>query len=218
MDAMRKLHNGCKKRLINKFVQRGSVVLDCGSGRGGDLWKWRDISAKLTMIDPDLDSIQEAMGRASAMKYRVNFLPSGDIRHVTGTFDVVCYNFSIHYIMDHLDESIEGIKRAVKLGGLLIGIAPEKMRAHIMSDEGKYKDMLGNEFTMNDGRLTVRVSDGPFYGNGPRDEPLLDEGLLTERLEQAGFEKVLWASMLPVRNGLISDLYAKFVYRKSREV
>jgi hypothetical protein len=60
----------------------------------------------------------------------------------------------------------------------------------------------------------VKLSDGPFYTDGPRDEPLLDGVLLSSRLVKLGFELLVWEPMLSKPNGLISDLYTKFVFRK----
>jgi len=153
------------------------------------------------------------------MGFGVWFLGRGDIRQAAfaGPYDVVCYNFSLQYIVDAWEDSIKGIDVAVRPGGLLIGITPERARAEAICDEhGQYKDALGNEFSIYQGgrRLMMKIGDGPFYADGPRDEPLLDSTIFIEALKNIGFEKLVWEPMLARPNGLISDLYSKFVFRK----
>jgi SAM-dependent methyltransferase len=216
---LRKLHNSYKRALISEWVRPNSHVLDCGCGRGGDWWKWKAVKARVSAIDPDQESLVEAEDRALDMKFPVCFLGKGDIRQAAfaGPFDVVCYNFSLHYIVDSWEDSIKAISCSLNSRGLLIGITPEKARAEMMVDErGHFKDSLGNEFDIYQGgrRLMVHLSDGPFYADGPKDEPLLDASILIENLKNLGFEKLVWEPMMTQPNGLISDLYSKFVFRK----
>lgn len=129
MDALRKLHNGSKRDLITKWVKPGSHVLDCGCGRGGDWWKWKAVRAKIYAIDPDEESLIEAENRALEMNLGVWFLGKGTIIQAAfaGPFDVVCYNFSLHYIFEDLktfEDSIKALACAVKPGVVLIGITP----------------------------------------------------------------------------------------------
>lgn len=218
MDNLRKLHNNCKRRHILDWVSRGDFTLDCGCGRGGDLQKWKAAGARVAFIDPDEESLIEAQKRASEMKMDVFFLGKGTIVQAAfaGPFDVVCYNFSIHYIFDSLEQSIKALGVAVRPGGHLIGITPDMYRAEAMADiRGHFEDELGNEFNVYSGgrRLMVRLADGPFYADGPRDEPLLNPRILINLL-LPDFDLVQWESMLPEPNGLISDIYSKFVFRR----
>lgn len=222
MDELRKLHNNCKRELITKWVRNGSTVLDCGCGRGGDWHKWRSVKAKIFAIDPDDESLAEAEKRALDMKLGVWFLGRGDIRQAAfaGPFDVVCYNFSLHYIFEDpetLQLSLKALALSVKSGGLLIGITPELARAEGMVDQfGHFKDQFGNEIALTNGnrRLLVRLVDGPFYADGGREEPTLDSQVLISKLKEVGFEKLVWEPMLARPNGLVSDLYSKFVFKK----
>jgi SAM-dependent methyltransferase len=218
MDLIRKLHNNCKRQLIQAWVTPDSFVLDCGCGRGGDWHKWKAVNARVAAIDPDPESLVEAEKRADEIKFGVWFLGRGDIRQAAfaGPFDVVCYNFSLHYIVDSWEDSIRAIKASVKPGGLLIGIVPEKERALAMADEnGLFVDMLGNEFKIENEKLWVRLVDGPFYADGPKVEPLLDGSNFIQNLKNIGFDRLVWEPMLSRPNGMISDLYTKFVFRNS---
>lgn len=220
MEELRKLHNDCKRKLIFDCVEPKSFVLDCGCGRGGDWWKWKSVRARVAAIDPDPESLKEAEARSHDMNFRVWFLGPGDIRQAAfaGPYDVVCYNFSMHYIFSDpktFEESIKALGVSVRPGGYLIGITPDKARAEAMVDEsGKFTDNLGNEFILGPNDLMVRLADGPFYADGPKSEPLLDAPVLVENLERVGFTLMTWEPMLKHPNGLVSDLYSKFVFRK----
>ena len=222
MDALRKLHNNCKRKLIIQWVQPNDVVLDCGCGRGGDFLKWKAAQARLFAIDPDEESLREAELRAKDAGLNVFFLGKGSIVQAAfaGPYNVVCYNFSLHYIFENeitFDTSIKALSCAVKEDGFLIGIAPDRRRAELMADQhGQYKDRLGNAFMIFQGgrKLMVQLVDGPFYADGGREEPMLDPGTLITALKDVGFELLVWEPMLPEPNGLISDLYSKFVFKK----
>ncbi len=216
MEELRKLHNNCKRSLIFKWVEPRSFVLDCGCGRGGDWWKWKAVQARVAAIDPDPESLAEAERRSLDINFGVWFLGRGDVRTAVaaGPFDVVCYNFSLHYIFEDpvtFSESIEAIARAVKPGGLLIGITPERARAEALAP---FTDSLGNSIKVVGDRLLVHLVDGPFYADGPKSEPLLESGLLIEALVEKGFRKLVWEPMLREPNGMISDIYSKFVFKK----
>ncbi len=220
---IRKLHNDCKRRLIVDWVKPRTFVLDCGCGRGGDWWKWKAVQARVAAIDPDEASLKEAEERALTAQFGVWFLGTGDIRQAAfaGPFDIVCYNFSLHYIFETpeiFDLSTRAISASLGPDGLLIGIVPELARVESLVDQfGHFKDELGNEIALLQGgrRLLVRLVDGPFYAEGGREEPTLDAQILRDKLARLGFECLVWEPMLERPNGLVSDMYSKFVFRKS---
>jgi len=219
MDAVRKLHNQMKRNLILKWVTPGAFVLDCGCGRGGDWHKWKAICARVAATDPDPESLKEAESRALDLDFGVWFLGPGDIRTAasSGPFDVVCYNFSLHYIFENeiiLKESLDALTKAVRPGGLLMGVVPERARAESLTAGGKFQDALGNTLEITGDQLLVRLVDGPFYADGPRAEPLLDAGRLIDQLKERGFRMLVWEPMLPQPNRLVSDLYSNFVFKK----
>ena len=171
----------------------------------------------MTAIDPDADSLTEARKRAAEIGLNVKFMDPGDIRHAasSGPFDVVCYNFSLHYIFENFKESLDAIQAAIKPGGLLIGITPERARAELLTNGGVFTDPLGNTLEIRGDRLWVSLTDGPFYADGPKSEPLLDAALITDELTARGFTRITWEPMIPAPNWHVSDLYSTFVFRKN---
>jgi SAM-dependent methyltransferase len=135
----------------------------------------------------------------------------GDIRDIhINNFDVVCYNFSIHYIVESLGESAKAIARAVKPGGYLIGITPDRARI----TEFKSPDALGNTIEQIDPtHVSVRLVDGPFYADGAKTEPMISKGLLEHALGP-WFKLERWTPMLNTSTGLISDIYSTFIFKR----
>jgi hypothetical protein len=60
----------------------------------------------------------------------------------------------------------------------------------------------------------VRLIDGPFYTDGGREEPTLSPIQLIQDLQEVGLDLVQWEPMISRPNGMISDLYSKFVFKK----
>ena len=221
MDQLRRLHNDCKRKLILNWVSPGQHVLDCGCGRGGDIHKWNLIkNLKVTAIDPDEESLREAVNRASESGYGIWFLPPGDISGALqwGPYDVVCYNFALHYIFETTEiytKSIWAISQAVKPGGYLIGITPDNTRLKsILDSSSKFVDRLGNSVEVKNDKLLVNLTDGPYYAQGAKEEPLFNKDLFLDSMKANGFKLVVWEPMLKRANGLISDIYSQFVFVK----
>ena len=129
MEEIRQYHNLIKRQLIQSATQSGSSVLDVGCGFGGDLQKWTHAGVRtLDMCDPSAEALVEARSRASKMKIAPNFF-HGDILAcpTNKKYDIICYNFSLHYIFESyrlFKNSIRAIKDRLRTGGKLIGIIP----------------------------------------------------------------------------------------------
>jgi hypothetical protein len=81
-----------------------------------------------------------------------------------------------------------------------------------------FTDKLGNSFRLQDNdTLFVKVADpsAPFYAGCERAEPVLHRQLLQRELQGLGVQLQSWQPMLRRRNGLISDMYSTFVFRKA---
>ena len=117
MEEIRRNHNDAKRSLIQSVAQKGQCILDVGCGFGGDLQKWHKCGVNINMCDPEPSALVEARSRAKNMHLRVNFY-EGDIHQCPNRkFDVVCFNFSLHYIYK------------TRVGGRIINPDVEALRA-----------------------------------------------------------------------------------------
>lgn len=216
MEEIRRNHNEAKRQLIQSVAKNGQHVLDVGCGFGGDLQKWAKCGVNINMCDPEPSALEEARSRAKNMHIRVNFY-EGDIRDCPNRkFDIVCFNFSLHYIFASRDlffTSIHEIRKRVKPGGLLIGIIPDSEKIIFKTP---YLDDSGNFFKLKDHgnggfgeKLFVHLTDTPYYAEGPKAEPVAYKDLLVTHLEELGFSLELWEGL---KGNPISELYSKFIF------
>jgi SAM-dependent methyltransferase len=216
MEEIRRLHNEEKRKLIESVAHEGNSVLDVGCGFGGDLQKWRHARVNLSMCEPDSQALQEAKNRAKNLKIRVNFY-HGDIESCPRRkYDIICYNFSLHYIFqtrELFNKTMKAIKLRLKQGGKLIGIIPDSQQIIFRTP---YNDSDGNFFKLRDTsngnfgeKLYVHLIDTPYYADGPKPEPLAHRDLLVTHLENNGFSMECWESL---KGHPISQLYSKFIF------
>jgi len=120
MEEIRQYHNLMKRQLIQSATQPGSSVLDVGCGFGGDLQKWAHASVRtLDMCDPSQEALVEARVRASKIKGVTPNFYHGDILSCPSNkkYDIICYNFSLHYIFESqrlFKNSIRAIKKELQ--------------------------------------------------------------------------------------------------------
>lgn len=216
MEEIRKNHNEAKRNLIQYVSQKGQHILDVGCGFGGDLQKWHKCGVNMNMCDPEPQALEEAKSRAKNMHMRVNFY-EGDIHDCPNRkFDVVCFNFSLHYIFKSREiffSSIHEIRRRIKSGGRLMGIIPDSEKIIFKTP---LIDDMGNFFKMKDHgnggfgeKLFVNLEGTPYYADGPKAEPVAYKDLLVTHLEELGFSLQLWEGLT---GNPISELYSKFIF------
>jgi len=71
LRVMRKYHNKSKKCLLGKFLQRGDILMDWGSGRGGDLVKWESIGLKkVYVVEPDSENSEILKDRLANLEVK----------------------------------------------------------------------------------------------------------------------------------------------------
>jgi SAM-dependent methyltransferase len=154
------------------------------------------------------------------MHMRVNFY-EGDIHACPKRkFDVVCFNFSLHYIFASRElffSSIHEIKKRMKPGGSLIGIIPDSEKIIFKTP---HLDEMGNFFKLKDHgnggfgeKLFVNLVDTPYYAEGPKSEPVAYKDLLVTHLEELGFKLQSWEGL---EGNPISELYSKFIFVYNR--
>lgn len=220
MEELRKTHNEAKRSLIEAVTREGNSVLDVGCGFGGDLQKWHRCGANISMCDPEPSALVEARSRAKNMRIRVNFY-EGDVRACPNRkHDIVCYNFSLHYIFatkELFHASIREIRKRVKPGGHLVGIIPDSekivFKTPLVDDRGNFFKLKAYGNGGFGEKLFVHLADTPFYADGPRSEPVAYKDLLVTHLEDAGFTLLSWEGL---EGNPISELYSKFIFVYSK--
>ena len=220
MEELRKTHNEAKRSLIEAVTREGNSVLDVGCGFGGDLQKWHRCGANISMCDPEPSALVEARSRAKNMRIRVNFY-EGDVRACPNRkHDIVCYNFSLHYIFatkELFHASIREIRKRVKPGGHLVGIIPDSekivFKTPLVDDRGNFFKLKEHGNGGFGEKLFVHLVDTPFYADGPRSEPVAYKDLLVTHREDAGFTLLSWEGL---EGNPISELYSKFIFVYSK--
>lgn len=93
---MRKLHNRVKLLMYRMVNINNSVVLDIGSGQGGDLSKWKNVS-KVYAVEPNEEANREMLERMSRIRNRssIKIISSRTENH--------------EYIINNIEENIEVI-------------------------------------------------------------------------------------------------------------
>ena len=220
MEDIRRHHNTVKRTLIQSVTKQGYSVLDVGCGFGGDLQKWASCGIRsLDMCDPSSEALVEAKSRASKMKELEPNFYHGDITTCPSNkkYDVVCYNFSLHYIFANeklFRHSIRAIKDRLKIGGKLIGVIPDSER--IIMDT-PFKDELGNfmirKYTTGFGnfgeKLFVMLVDTPFYNDEAKSEPIAYRDTLITELQEMGLHLELWENLTGTK---LSSMYSRFIF------
>lgn len=137
---MRKYHNMIKENILEGL--RGPVLVDIGSGRGGDLMKWnknRNIQT-VYAIEPNAENMAILLDRMKSMDMKkkvvvinkgiqetasvVDAIRKDDASVVGSVTDVVAF-FSLTYLASSRDvfkSFIETIAKLVKKGGRFVGI------------------------------------------------------------------------------------------------
>ena len=216
MEEIRKHHNSEKRELIQRVCREGHAVLDVGCGFGGDLGKYKQCKVNLSACEPLEDALNEAKTRAKTHNMRVNFY-SGDIMSTPNRrYDVVCYNFSLHYIFrdeEFFRDTTREIGRRMKPGGKLIGIIPDSNQIIFKTPLNYGKDSFFVMKSTSNGqfgeKLFVNLEDTPYYQDGAKSEPIAHKDLLVTRLEKIGFRLESWE---PLSGNPISELYSKFIF------
>ena len=216
MDEIRRHHNAEKRELIQRRCREGDAELDVGWGVGGDLGKYKQCKVNLSACEPLEDALEEAKSRAKTFKMRVNFYLGDVMSTPNRKYDVVCYNFSLHYIFaseDLFRNTTREISRRMKPGGKLIGIIPDSNQI-IFKTPLKYgKESFFLMKSSSHGgfgeKLFVHLEETPYYQDGAKTEPIAHRDILVTRLEKIGFRLHSWE---PLSGNPISELYSKFIF------
>ena len=136
LKIMRKYHNEVKMDLLAKHFGPGSTILDIGSGRGGDIHKWRTLGLKrVYAMEPDTgDSIIELRKRLEQDKKNKENEDIG--KGIPFTYPVV-------EILNYGSEKTRKIQKQLKKdGAVLDGIVAFFSLTFFPKSEKLYKSLL----------------------------------------------------------------------------
>jgi ubiquinone/menaquinone biosynthesis C-methylase UbiE len=152
LDLLRKYHNIIKREMI---VRLGSnlTVLDIGSGRGGDIHKYKAQNIKIYAVDPNDDNLNEMKKRVKDIGYgeNVTFISAGGeetnkiAKYVEEEVDVVTSFFSLTFFFKNkkmVEQLIQTVDRFLKDDGYFIGTT--------MDGNNTYELMLGQDSITTD--------------------------------------------------------------------
>lgn len=210
---LRKLHNRVKRQFIEEYVVENSLVLDCGCGAGGDLFKWPQ-GTRVFACDPDIRALQEAQKRTQTPSFF-----HGDITSTPEQpYDIICYNFSIQYIFASerlFRRTLDALKRRCRVGTRLIGVVPDSEELMTCARPFFQKS---SSFTGDFGdMISFFIKGTRYYKNGPVAEPVCYREILITELDKIGFKLVTWEPFISFHTGTVSDVYSKFVFEYTKE-
>jgi len=216
MEEIRRYHNEEKRKLIQSVAREGQSVLDVGCGFGGDLKKWQHAGVNINMCEPCEEALEEAKTRAKNLRIRVNFYHGDIFSTPNRKYDIVCYNFALHYIFQSKElfmDTTKCIASKMKIGSVFMGIIPDSeniiFKTPVNHETGSFFVMKGTSTGDFGEKLFVHLEGTPYYDEGAKSEPIAHKDLLVTRLEKLGFRLHTWESL---GGNSISELYSKFIF------
>jgi len=218
LEYMRKYHNSEKSTLIKDNVKRGCTVLDLGSGRGGDIFKYiRQQPSNLLLLEPNEDNFKEMKNRIVENNWEkknpnMKFNPFiaeaqqvDDILRELGLIqpptkaDVISMFFILTFFFDSeetLNRLINTLKTTINPGGKVIGTT---MDGRLTYEYLKGRSVIDNAFYQITKHYDDRKAVTHSFGNDitininesivkEQKEYLVDFNLFISKMEEAGFE------------------------------
>jgi hypothetical protein len=153
---MRKFHNQLKLKVLeNEFGERLNTIIDIGSGRGGDLKKWKDIGfKKIFAIEPNDENRSELEKRMKKMHIKnVEILPIGAekteaiqpvLSHQKIQLNGIVSFFSMTFFPE-TEKKYQDFLRTIDLipfGGKFVGMVMDGLTVHrmLMDRNGKLQN------------------------------------------------------------------------------
>lgn len=230
-------HNRIKEQLINENVSN-SIVLDIGSGRGGDLTKYQHRVKYLYAVEPNKDNLQELERRLDGLpnlKSKTSVINVGGeenikitnvIREKYQKVDIISFMLSLSFFWSstyHLDALVQTIITNLKPGGKIVFLTVNgESLLEVLKDK--------NSIDLNGIQYYLLPPFKPPFGHpvdliypdvsivGKQREYLVFLDDLTNRLKNYGIElkyieKADKNPMLVGNNRTLSSIYSYGVYQ-----
>lgn len=170
LRIMRKYHNLEKERMLKANFKRGDTIMDWGSGRGGDLNKWKNAGLDTVYaVEPNDENRAELERRMKNMKNgaNVNVLPYGAQltdrlqEDISSPLNGIVSFFSLTYFPSDkkmYEGMIESICRLLPVGGKFVGAVLDGVRT---------RDLLeATRFEKNISAKKMPIFEAESYGGG----------------------------------------------------
>lgn len=174
--ALKQFHNAQKRRLLEHFVRAGATVLDIACGRGGDVWKYRDLGvARVVGVDVSANELEEAQRRAAAAKLNATFLKLDARRpfDLGARFRAAVCMFGLHYFFESEDIAttfFRNVSSHLEPGGVFVGIVPDgrcvrPVASSAMRIDTRYEApaCFGSAYTMAVADTVTEATRAPEY-------------------------------------------------------
>ena len=142
MSILREYHNQIKFELLNKYCKANDVLIDIGTGRGGDMHKWNKCELQNVIgLDVSKEYIKDAISRFYNSKYLTNrnykfyyydknkdFSSILEIKQQDTRADVITCMFALHYIFktkSNVTRFLNNVLYYLKKDGIFIVIVPK---------------------------------------------------------------------------------------------
>lgn len=238
LKIMRKIHNKFKFDMLNRFLKKGDTILDMGSGRGGDLDKWKHLKLKrVYVIEPDEDVLETFNERKQRMKTTVDIVEINtggqnhevisntlDEHNDSGNIDAVVMFYSLTFFNKISLKMLLKTFKSIKYGGYIFGIVLDGDRVKKLPFDTKNKYTAPSFTIEKKGRskiITNIIEEDSMVKDV--EEYLFSTFDFIEMMENAGFEKVDGlddkikndqVNQLPSHAKTFSDLNYVFAFQK----
>lgn len=158
LTTMRKFHNAAKKHFLTQEFGKGDVIMDWGSGRGGDLLKWDQMGlSTVYTVEPNDENFAELERRLEKMDIKTQIVPFRGGAEETSSLKKVVKKplagitsfFSLTFFGKDrkvFEGMIRTIDELLPVGGKFVGI---------VMDGGKVRERLEMDETATEGEALL---------------------------------------------------------------
>ena len=210
---MRKYHNRVKSRMIRGANDNGAVIMDIGTGQGGDVAKWKR-AKRVYCIEPSLQSTDDMRNRHGSIRgVSVHNVPLRDLdlSLINGKVDIFIAFFCMNQFEKADWESLStAIKSTGSLSCRLLAIAMTAPRSHT----GECFDIAMS----SDTAYSICIHGTRITG---MQETAVSKRLLTSEMAKCGLvldecETLNSNSFMTKEERALSAMYEALVYKRVR--
>jgi hypothetical protein len=197
----RKFHNSIKDHLIGKYM-KNKIVLDIGSGAGGDISKYlkhkinQVVGIDIVNVEYNHDKTKMRFYKANSELYRIqNIIKNDKVKQ----FEIVNCQFALHYFFKNdktLDNFILNLNENLKKNGIFVTTFIDGNSLLSKVNNAKYKTnivdikvgKLNNKLTGN--KVSVALKGTKYFKQGKSNEYIVKSDQFIEKMAMNGFTVV----------------------------